>query len=222
MTGDGSHSIESAEYGVPYHSRYGARTESEHVFIEAGLKYWLEHTVDQNSPSILEYGIGTGLNALLSHHFAQSSDLRLSYTGIEKYPIDNWTQLNYLQGDLAGNQKFFNDFHNTTWQDDDQVFIELHDHLHFCKINGDFREVNIQRRYDVIFFDAFAPNAQEELWEESVLQQCYDRLHPLGVWVSYCAKGEVRRRLQRCGFQVERIPGPPGKREMLRATKQND
>jgi len=216
VTDDGSHSIHSERFGVPYHSKYGARTESEHVFMDAGFRAFAQMYPKQDTYRVLEYGIGTGLNALLCYHESITKEISISYTGIELYPIgQEWTKLNYLGGDLNHAEDFFKHFHESG-----PSAIAYSATFQWHVLRGSFQETEIPSgSADIIFFDAFAPNAQEELWTEEIFRKCYGQLTDGGVWVSYCAKGEVRRRLQRTGFTVERIPGPPGKREMLRAWK---
>jgi tRNA U34 5-methylaminomethyl-2-thiouridine-forming methyltransferase MnmC len=213
-TQDGSHSIQSKEYGVSYHSKYGAIQESLHVFIKAGLRYRL---AEMNSISVLEIGFGTGLNALLTLAEAEKTDTAVYYEAIEAYPIP-WEQARVLNYPELTDQAFrpgFLKMHEMDWG----VKERIRPHFTFKKQKLLFQEIDFPPQFDVIYFDAFAPNAQPELWEAPLLQKMYDALREKGVLVTYCAKGAVKRTLKSIGFTIESIQGPPGKREMTRAVK---
>lgn len=209
LTGDGSRTLYSEQLQESYHSLNGAVQESMHVFINAGFN-------QLNKPliRIFEVGFGTGLNALLTWMEAIKSGREVLYTAIEAFPIslDIASQLQY---EMEEHQLFLR-LHEAEWG----VPVLLTEGFTLCKLKGDFTSIPIPKGLDLIYFDAFSPDKQPEMWEESLFQQLYDAMDSPGILVTYCAKGEVRRRLQRCGFQVDRIPGPPGKREMLRAVKQ--
>ncbi len=214
-TQDGSHSILSHKYGVSYHSKYGAITESKHVFISAGL---FPKIREKEVISILEIGFGTGLNAFLSFIEANTKKLKLNYVGIEAYPIseEQYHHLNYPE--LLETPHFKNQFlqlHTSEWGKS----IVIDPQFTFIKHLKHFEDIDYQSSFDVIYFDAFAPSAQPELWEEDLLQKMYDALVPGGIMVTYCAKGLVKRRLKSIGFTVESLPGPPGKREMTKGIK---
>lgn len=214
-TQDGSHSVLAEEFGVSYHSKYGAIQESMHVFIEAGLRY---RAVDSTPLLVLGVGFGTGLNALLTCLEAEKRGLSIHYTAVEAYPLslDFIQQLNYSSElNLDSNDNFFNKIHECEWEKN----IVIHPHFSILKNKKKFEEINIENAFDVIYFDAFAPNAQPELWEAPLLTRMYDALRTGGVMTTYCAKGVVKRTLKSIGFSIEAIPGPPGKREMTRATK---
>jgi tRNA U34 5-methylaminomethyl-2-thiouridine-forming methyltransferase MnmC len=214
-TQDGSHSILSYKYGVSYHSKYGAITESRHVFIQAGLYPQL---VSSSKVDILEIGLGTGLNAFLSFLEAEKKDLQLYYEGIEAYPLSaaQYNALNYPELlKLPEHKSHFIQLHESPWGED----IPMSEHFTFRKTRQFIEEMDKTEAFDVIYFDAFAPSAQPELWEEKVLAKMYKALRPQGILVTYCAKGVVKRRLKGLGFTVESLPGPPGKREMTRAVK---
>lgn len=213
-TQDGSHTLISKRFGVSYHSKYGAIKESEHVFIDAGLKARMLR--DKNPISILEYGFGTGLNAYLSFLCAQQHKRDISYTGIEAYPIsqDLATTLNYPQV-LQVPPSTYLQLHELDWD----TPHHLSTHFSFTKILGQIEDQVFNAQFDVLFFDAFAPTAQPELWEEQLLQKAFQALKPGGIFVTYCAKGVVKRTLKAIGFKVEALPGPPGKREMTRGIK---
>jgi tRNA U34 5-methylaminomethyl-2-thiouridine-forming methyltransferase MnmC len=216
LTQDGSHSLRSQRFGVSYHSKYGAIQESRHVFLEAGLYPTL---LKKKSVRILELGFGTGLNALLTLIDARDKHFRVYYHSVEAHPLGAETVARLNYGQLLADGRYATDFarlHQTEW--DREVAIDAAFNLR--KTKGDFRQVDLGQDYDVIFFDAFAPNAQPELWELPSLSRAHEALAPGGVLVTYCAKGYVKRHLKLLGFTVEALPGPPGKREMTRAIKQ--
>lgn len=201
---------------MTYHSIHGAVTESLHVFIDAGLNYLAEK---QNSISVFEMGFGTGLNALLTYQHAQHSNCVIHYDAIEQFPLPKeiTDQLEYpaYLGDSTL-RAVFDEMHQAPFISKEISSPEFV----LNKINQDINDLKeLPSRYDVIYFDAFAPNSQAELWEPNILTRCFDAMHSGGVLVTYCAKGQLRRDLQSVGFVVERLPGPPGKREMLRATR---
>ncbi|HAD13425.1 MAG TPA: SAM-dependent methyltransferase [Saprospirales bacterium] len=210
---DGSHTIVSEVYGVPYHSRHGAITESGHVFIQMGL-HWKSQWKD--GMSVLEVGFGTGLNVFMSWLEAEKQGWKLQYQSLETDPIslEQAAALNYpamLQVDDRA--AAFLLLHELPWNQS-QI---LSDHMTLEKTTIPLQQFVPDRKYDVIFFDAFAPQSQPELWEEPIFAKLAQALHPGGGLVTYCAQGEFRRRLRRAGFITERLPGPPGKREMTRA-----
>ncbi|MCO6479240.1 MAG: tRNA (5-methylaminomethyl-2-thiouridine)(34)-methyltransferase MnmD [Phaeodactylibacter sp.] len=214
-TQDGSHSIFSETFGVSYHSKYGAIQESTHVFIQSGLYYRM---AGASQLSVLEIGFGTGLNALLTLLEANKRQLPIYYEAVEAYPItlEEARQLNYpeILGKPAAVEEFLQ-LHEAAWEET----FPFTPYFSFCKRRSRFEEVQYKNAFDVIYFDAFAPNAQPELWEEDILRKMYDALRPNGVLTTYCAKGVVKRRLKSLGFTVEALKGPPGKREMTRAVR---
>ena len=212
-TADGSDTLYSPEMKESYHSANGAAQESRHVFLEAGLQQ-----IRQQNIRIFEVGFGTGLNALLTWGFASKNHIQIDYDTIEAYPVSKAVieSLNYkeLEPELPGDA--FLQIHNADWGC--PAMLE-EGRFNLLKIQGDFTVFDFTKKYDLVYFDAFAPDKQPEMWEENLFLKIWNALNDEGILVTYCAKGEVRRRMQRCGFQVERIPGPPGKREMLRAVK---
>lgn len=214
-TQDGSHSILSTQYGVPYHSKYGAVQESRHVFIEAGLYF---KSFQKKELAILELGFGTGLNALLTLLEAEQRGWKIYYETVEAFPVlaaqvhqFNYTRiLNATQWQAA-----FLRMHEGAWATE----LPISPNFTFRKIKEHFQNINASEQFDIIYFDPFAPSAQPELWEAPLLKVMYQALLPQGVLVTYCAKGVVKRALKSVGFQVESLPGPPGKREMTRAIK---
>lgn len=214
-TQDGSHSILSRRYGVSYHSKYGAIQESRHVFIEAGL---YDKALQQKNISILEIGFGTGLNALLTFYEAERHEWNIRYEAIEAYPIElsQAAQLNYAnQLKSESLQAVFSALHEYSW--DDQH--DFSPYFSFRKVRKLFQDIQYEDQFDLIYFDAFAPNAQPELWEPPFLALLYKALHNGGTLVTYCAKGSVKRAFKEVGFTIEALPGPPGKREMTRCIK---
>ncbi len=212
VTNDGSHSILSEKFGVGYHSIHGAIQETYHVFIDAGLK----HIKSENKKlNILEIGWGTGLNSLVT--WLESANIKnpIHYTTYEAFPIDleKILQLNYSEKLNAEDR--LEKLHLISWNEPH----ELSPDFIFEKRLEKFQTISDKEVYDLIYFDAFAPNAQPEFWQEEFLCQMYDSLKHNGILVTYCAKGSFKRALKAVGFQVEKLPGPPGKREMTRAAK---
>ncbi len=214
-TGDGSITIHLPEWDEQYHSKHGALAEAMHVFIQTGLRYWVAQHPNE-SISILEIGFGTGLNAFLTLIEASSANFKVSYTGVDAYPIEasEFKVLNYAEL-LNASEADFLKLHGANWEVDSMV----HPNFTLTKRKQFFSEIKETEAYSVIYFDAFGARVQPELWTETVFQNMFAALKPGGVLVTYSAKGSVRRAMQAVGFTVERLPGPPGKREMLRATK---
>ena len=213
QTADGSYTLYVPELDEHYHSVKGALTESQHIFIDMGLKH---STVP--SPRILEIGLGTGLNCFLTLLTAEETERHIHYTGIERYPLDMETisKLDYASLIHKGHETDYLAIHQTPWEKD----VELSPWFTLHKLEGDFTCYTFDKGYDIIYFDTFAPEKQPEMWEQSLFDKLYHVLNEGGILTTYCAKGVVRRMLQTAGFKVERLPGPPGgKREILRATK---
>lgn len=212
-TADGSYTLYVPELDEHYHSVKGALTESQHIFIEMGLKH-----SPAPEPRILEIGLGTGLNAFLTLLAAEEMQRKVHYTGIERYPLAEETlrQLDYPGIVGKKHEEDYYAIHQAPWEKETILspWFTLH------KIEGDFTRHTFQKGYDIIYFDAFAPEKQPEMWEQALFNTLYNVLNEGGILTTYCAKGVVRRMLQTAGFTVERLPGPPGgKREILRATK---
>lgn len=212
-TADGSYTLYVPELDEHYHSVKGALTESQHIFIEMGLKH-----SPAPEPRILEIGLGTGLNAFLTLIAAEEMQRKVHYTGIERYPLAEETlrQLDYPGIIGKKHEEDYYAIHQAPWEKETNLspWFTLH------KIEGDFTRHTFQKGYDIIYFDAFAPEKQPEMWEQALFNTLYNVLNEGGILTTYCAKGVVRRMLQTAGFTVERLPGPPGgKREILRATK---
>ncbi|MGC3947418.1 MAG: tRNA (5-methylaminomethyl-2-thiouridine)(34)-methyltransferase MnmD [Chryseolinea sp.] len=210
-TDDGSHTLFRADLDETYHSKHGAVQESQHVFINNGLRYWLE-TVRGKQLNIFEVGFGTGLNAWLTHTVARSEKLHITYSSIEAFPLQRevWTQLNY-----ARDEKSFNALHEAPWN----TGVAIDDHFTLFKLEGKLEDYPATQPVDLIYFDAFAPAKQPELWTYSVLERVCNTLATNGVFVTYCAKGQLKRDLRSLNLRVETLPGPPGKKEMVRAVR---
>ena len=217
-TGDGSTTIQITDWNEQYHSMHGAVKEARHVFLKMGLDFWMNENPDQNSLHILEIGFGTGLNALLTLMHAEKSSVNLLYEGVEAYPVssEELAQLNYLEAaDAQVFEAVFEKMHQTPWEQT-EIITEA---FQLKKRKQTFETLEDQDQHDLIYFDAFGARVQPELWEEPIFEKMYCALKAGGVLVTYAAKGSVRRAMQAVGFKVERLPGPPGKREMLRAVK---
>ena len=215
QTADGSYTLYVPELDEHYHSVKGALTESQHIFIDMGLKH-----SSVTAPHILEIGLGTGLNCVLTLLEAKESQRHVHYTGIERYPLNEEIirKLNYPSIIGKECEEDYFAIHQAPWEED--VCLSPWFTLH--KMKGDFTHYSFEQKYDIIYFDAFAPEKQPEMWEQSLFDNLYQVLNQGGILTTYCAKGVVRRMLQTAGFKVERLPGPPGgKREILRAIKNN-
>jgi len=216
-TADGSKTIQIEEWNEQYHSIHGAIQEAQHVFIKHGLQYCIEHVAPINL-SILEIGFGTGLNAFLTLLKAEALKQAITYTGVEAYPVSakEIGQLNYVEQLEANNYKeAFETMHQCPWETPTNITT----YFQLNKKKKDFKDINIFKVFDLIYFDAFGPRVQPELWTETIFNLMHKALKPNGVLVTYSAKGDVRRAMKAVGFKVEKLPGPPGKREMLRARK---
>lgn len=213
-TSDGSSTIFVPELDETYHSTHGALQESLHVFISEGLKY----KSDSNHLSVLEIGFGTGLNALLTFMEARKQNMVVKYTTIEAFPLE-WKMvetLNYTHlMNMQSCEITFKKMHTCDWD----VFNELSPSFVFRKKEMKLQAVCFENEFDLIYFDAFSPRAQPELWTEEIFASMYRSLKAGGVLVTYCAKGTVKRALKSVGFTLQSIAGPPGKREMSRAIK---
>ena len=217
LTEDGSHSIEIPELGVTYHSIHGAIQESKHVFIEAGLhKAYPSRQWD--GMRIFEVGFGTGLNALLTLLELERSGIGTYYETIEPLPltVPEIVPLNFCEQLHRNDLKLtFEKLHSCDWEQE----VSITANFIFKKINADVLNFQSSGSFDLIYFDAFDPKAQPELWTKKIFDKMFAMLAVSGVLVTYSSKGEVRRVMQAAGFEVEKIAGPPGKREIVRAVK---
>jgi len=211
FTADGSQTILDTNRNTTYHSTNGAVTESKQVFIEAGLKYLVEKGV--SDIRILELGFGTGLNAFLSFLTSRDHDMSFSYVGIEAYPLPT-----SITEKLA--YPIFLDA-----RDEQNVFRQMHTDMEmsngnfaFKVLHGKVEKIPIPLNNTLVYYDAFGPGDQNEMWQPEVLAKVVNSLTQGGVLVTYCAQGQFKRNLKQLGCKVESLPGPPGKREMVRAT----
>jgi tRNA U34 5-methylaminomethyl-2-thiouridine-forming methyltransferase MnmC len=211
-TDDGSASIFAAEFNEPYHSRFGAITESMHIYIRNGL-----YALNQPGISVFELGFGTGLNAFLTLTEAGKAGLYVNYETVELYPLPYSIikQLDYASRVEGSDINLFLKLHETEW--DEQK--EITNHFVFKKINTDFSLFEFKRKYDLFYFDAFAPLVQPELWTQNIFNKISEAMNQGAFLVTYSAMGEIRRKLLSAGLEVNRISGPPGKREILQAYK---
>jgi len=217
LTSDGSHSIEIPELNVTYHSVYGAIQESKHVFIEAGLKS-IRPLEAVRCIRIFEMGFGTGLNALLTLIESEKYRQTIYYETVELFPLNDEEiqSLNYCrQLQRSDLQAIFEQLHNCEWEKETGITP----HFKFKKSKINLLNFETSETFELICFDAFAPTAQPELWTEEIFKKMFSILKPGGVLVTYCSKGTVRRAMQSAGFTVEKIPGPRGKREMVRGRR---
>ena len=216
-TADGSSTIFLPEWNEHYHSKHGAIQEALHVFIRHGFQKIIEKFPGKPI-SILEAGFGTGLNALITYLEADKDGISVEYTGVEAYPVssEEIKKLNYSSAfGSEGAAEIFKKLHEVPWGKEAQIssFFTHQKNQMF------FREIAENEEFDLIYFDAFGPRVQPELWTEEIFQKMFSALKSGGILTTYSAKGSVRRAMKTVGFEVERLPGPPGKREMLRATK---
>lgn len=222
ITNDGSHTFYVPEIDECYHSTNGAIQESRHIFIDAGLKQ-----CEKAEINLLEIGFGTGLNALLTAALLEKEEIRakkINYTTIELYPlsVEEAMQLNYpeliAQTDenlLEKVESFFEKMHTSPWGEK----VQISEKFLLTKLHLNFTQYEPTDNFDVIYFDAFSPEKQPEMWSEELFKKLYLCAAKNAVMTTYSAKGAVRRAMQSAGFRVERISGPPGKREILRAKK---
>ncbi len=214
ITADGSHTISIPTMEVTYHSKHGSIQESNHVFMDAGLQYYIDTHATKHI-KILEAGFGTGLNTLLTAIRAREQKLIVEYHTIEAYPLQPAELENLNHGSLLKEEDLFQKIHQSEWE----IPVQLHPYYSIHKYQTTIEQFNSSNTFDCIFYDAFAPTAQPELWTESVFTKLFSLMNPGAILVTYCSKSIVRRAMQAAGFRVTKIPGPPGKREMVRAFK---
>ncbi len=212
-TKDGSHSLLHEGLNETYHSTHGAIQESRHVFISHGMG---AHEADQLS--ILEYGMGTGLNVLLTCIAAEETQSQIKFTTLEAFPVDQSiiSEINYP--DLLGHPKateWFRLIHSSPWSET----IRINDYVELKKYQTTFEEFQTNELFDIIYYDAFAPSKQPELWTYEMLEKAASVMAPGSIFVTYSAMGQLKRDLVKLGLQVETLEGPPGKKEMVRARK---
>ncbi len=213
QTRDGSTTIHIEGWDECYHSRFGAIQEAQHVFIKNGLSVF-----ENKSISILEIGFGTGLNAFITFLESQKLNQKIDYVGVEAYPVsaEEVVSMNYVSELNAENESdIFKKMHQCNWEEQ----IILRDNFLFTKRQQFFAEIDDLEMFDLIYFDAFGFDVQPELWSTAIFQKMYTALRAKGVLVTYAARGVVKRSMIEVGFTVEKLEGPPGKREMFRAKK---
>lgn len=213
ITSDGSSSIFLPDWNESYHSKHGAIQEANHVFIKSGFEF-----VFQNPLHILEIGFGTGLNALLTLHQSIIQTREVFYTGVEAYPVadDILNVLNYsdiVEKDQSS--RFFTTMHKVSWE----KFHQIHANFHLCKKQQFIHEIDDEEAFDLIYFDAFGYRVQPELWSADIFKKMGMALKPGGVLVTYACRSSIIKAMTESGFKVQKLAGPPGKREMLRAFK---
>jgi tRNA U34 5-methylaminomethyl-2-thiouridine-forming methyltransferase MnmC len=211
-TSDGSHTIYVPELDEHYHSIHGAVQESQFIFIGNGFDFCKADPL-----SILEIGFGTGLNVLLTVIRNNPATRKVNYTSIEKYPLDQNTigSLNHFKFAGDSGKEIFHLIHSSPWNTNTQIS----GNFSLKKIKADFTKDSVSGRYDLIYFDAFGPDKQPEMWTRDLFSRIAEVTNKDGILVTYSAKGEIRRILKACGFEVTLLPGPPGKRQMIRAIK---
>ncbi|MDP5081392.1 MAG: tRNA (5-methylaminomethyl-2-thiouridine)(34)-methyltransferase MnmD [Winogradskyella sp.] len=232
-TSDGSKTIQIVDWNEQYHSIHGAIQEANHVFLKHGLLFFCDEHIAQLSNlkqpqsnlqpnetkaiDILEIGFGTGLNAFLTLIEAEQRNQNINYVGIEAYPVENKEieQLNYIELISKDYATIFEKMHKTSWEKPHGITANFQ----LEKQQKFFQDIKASNAFDIIYFDAFGARVQPDLWTETIFTLMFNALKENGILVTYCAKGSVRRAMQTVGLIVERLPGPPGKREMLRARK---
>lgn len=214
ITKDGSTSIYIPELDETYHSKFGAIQEAYHVFIKNGLD--LFDTVSEIS--ILEIGFGTGLNAFITMLEAEKRKIKINYVGVEAYPVafDEIVQLNYVsQLEVPNRLADFEQLHTFPWE----ATIEVSPYFTLTKRQQFFSDITDENAFDIVYFDAFGYNVQPELWNEAIFEKMYRALKNKGILTTYACRTTIKNAMQTVGFQTIKLPGAPGKREMLRALK---
>lgn len=213
ITSDGSHTLFVENLNETYHSTHGAIQEAKHVFLKNGI-----HTIDKKKISVLEIGFGTGLNTILTFQYAENNNKEIHYSTIETNPLENEIieKLNYVS-ELKQNvlKTPFQKIHQSDWEKESKISPNFT----LIKINKKIQDFESNQKFDIIYYDAFGPTAQPEMWTKEIFKKLYSLLNDNSFIVTYCAKGQVKRDLKSVGFEVIPLPGPPGKREMTLAKK---
>jgi len=213
-TADGSHTLVRTADGISYHSAHGAIAESNHVFIYSGLRYWMEHH-QESRIAVLEMGFGTGLNALLTLT-ASKNTAYIYYEAFDTVPLDGNVSAELNYGNCLNDPALsavLRQMHDAAWD----VPCPVTSDFTLQKRHLDFANAVLTKKFDVVYYDAFDPVAQPELWTANVFGKVRNAMNEGGVLVTYSSKSSVRRALQSAGFRVEKLPGPAGKREIVRA-----
>ena len=213
-TQDGSHSLMREDLNETYHSFHGAMGESQYVFIEQGLD-WRAQQGNAQSLKVFEVGFGTGLNAYLVAEWAVKNEVEIEFHSVEPFPVPRelYEQFNYAKSE-AGNQ-LLQQLHNVPWDS----LQNIHDHFSLVKYTSTLEEFRSSLKFDLIFFDAFAPSKQAEVWSLENLQKCFEMTNAGGYLTTYCAQGQFKRNLAEAGYEVETLKGAMGKKEMVRGLK---
>ena len=211
QTKDGSTSIHLIDWNETYHSKFGAIQEAYHVFIKSGFELF-----ENKNISILEIGFGTGLNALITFLEASKTNQKINYVGVEAYPlaIEEALQMNYVS-ELQVNADVYEKMHQADWE----LETKLSDSFYLTKRQQFIEDISDENQYDLIYFDAFGFRVQPDLWSLSIFKKMYRALKINGIIVTYACRTTIKNDMIESGFTVEKLPGAPGKREMLRATK---
>ncbi len=213
-TKDGSMTVLNVALGSTYHSRHGALTESQHVFIDKGLRKRLESGL--TNVTLLEMGFGTGLNALLTAMISEQENKNVAYHGLELYPLSEEVWSNYqLPEELNSAKSVFSVLHSSEWGKP----IQIMERFMLTKHRLSLLDFEPETMFDLVYFDAFEPETQPELWTQEVFEKLFSWMNEGGILTTYCCKGYVRRNILAAGFDVQKVPGPPGKREMIYAEK---
>lgn len=217
LTADGSPTLYMEVFNEYYHSKHGAVQEAKHVYLKKGLAYWQSLHPQSTLCTIFEMGLGTGLNAVLTAEEALKQTLPIHYHSIEAYPLSS-AELNEAKFSsfYQGKEKqLYTAIHDCPWGKD----VEISTYFTLHKIHSLLQNYTPQQTFDVVYYDAFGARSQPEIWEDSCFDALVSAMNPGGVFVTYSAKGSVRRALEKRGLVVELVPGPPGKREMIRGVR---
>lgn len=216
-TKDGSQTILNEALGSTYHSRHGALTESQHVFIAKGLEKVLESGMTEIT--ILEMGFGTGLNTLLTAIIAAERNIQINYHALELFPLPESVWMEYqLPDELAENRALFESLHREDWNKE----VSINTNFSITKHQISLLDFDPSAKFDLVYYDAFEPETQPELWTQDVFEKLDNWMNPKGILTTYCCKGYVRRNMLGAGFEVTKVSGPPGKREMIVAKTRSD
>ncbi|WP_420576503.1 tRNA (5-methylaminomethyl-2-thiouridine)(34)-methyltransferase MnmD [Ekhidna sp.] len=213
-TEDGSHSLFDEELNETYHSTRGARGESLHVFIKEGLEHWLSQN-QADEIRIVEVGLGTGLNAFLTAQFAEQQNQKIHFTSLEPFPIEKeiFENLNYYESE--DERQLLMEIHETEWEKE----VEISKNFKLHKTATKLERFSTSTPFNIVYFDAFAPSKQPEVWSLENLKKCNSLLQNGGVLTTYSAQGQFKRNLAEAGFEVETLQGAMGKKEMVRGIK---